>query len=453
MADTQKLKKVLWRNGDVVSEEHFYALEEWIEQLVSMGYSQAGSYGLFRNSYLQTDYNNPDNINFKRLDGANYQVEISQFQGLNPYGKLINIDGSRIFNFLFRPPQKSPDGKYLLYIIPSSSGRDGIIESDSEPTTGVSVYDALYEVSITNNQNTGVVLCRFKIEDNELIVDKSFIPFGVFIDSSPNCVDASNGILTKFGLWSSLLDNYLKSLKPTPDLNLIWNATGQFIRANGFFKPLFENAHSPTLNYFINVQQFINQVKSELQILSVAWEQATLKQRINEVVEKLNESIISPNEPQVELNTAFSYAEKLFDDITKLLSYFPAGPIAEKTLPISRVELMKEAAGNRLNIYLESEAQFVKGKTQITFQLREFSKSDPVGKNIRVGMGSAIFAQLLDLKNLLKRVPGESFTYTIECPPEVVTKDKASQLTLFLPQPLGEGVIDLKSHITIIIRD
>jgi hypothetical protein len=114
---------------------------------------------------------------------------------------------------------------------------------------------------------------------------------------------------------------------------------------------------------------------------------------------------------------------------------------------------MKEAAGNRLNIYLETEAQFLKGKTQITFQLREFSKSDPVGKNIRVGMGSAIFAQLLDLKNLLKRVPGESFTYTIECPPEVVTKDKASQLTLFLPQPLAEGVIDLKSHITIIIRD
>jgi hypothetical protein len=453
MDNLLQLKKVLWRNGDVVSEEHFYALEEWIEQLVSMGYSQAGCYGLFRNSYLQTDYNNPENINFKRLDGANYQVEVSQFQGLSSYGKLIKIDDSRPFNFQFRPSQKNPDGKYLLYIMPLSSGRDGIVESDSEPTTGVSVYDALYEVSITNNQNTGVVLCRFKIEDNEFIVDKSFIPFGVFIDSSPMSVGARDGILTKFSLWSSLLDNYLKSLKPTPELALIWNATGQFIRANGFFKPLFENAHTPTLNYFSSLQQFFNQIKSELQILSVGWEQATLKQRINEVVEKLDESIISPNEVQVELNTAFSYAGKLFDDITKLLSYFPAGPIAEKTLPISRVELMKEAAGNRLNIYLETEAQFAKGKTQITFQLREFSKSDSVGKNIRVGMGSAIFAQLLDLKNLLKRVPGESFTYTIECPPEVVTKDKASQLTLFLPQPLGEGVIDLKSHLTIIIRD
>ncbi len=243
MADTQKFKKVLWRNGDVVSEEHYYSLEEWIEQLVSIGYSQAGSYGLFRNSYLQNDYNNPENIIFKRLDGANYQVEISQYQGLNPYGKLIKIDDSRTFNFQFRPTQKSPDGKYLLYIFPSSSGRDGIIESDSEPTTGVSVYDAMYEVSITNHQNTGVVLCRFKIEDNELSVDSSFIPVGVFIDSSPNCAVAGNGILTKFSLWSSLLDTYLKSLKPTSELALIWNATCQFIRANGFFKPIFENSH------------------------------------------------------------------------------------------------------------------------------------------------------------------------------------------------------------------
>lgn len=453
MAETQEYKKVLWRNGDVVSEVHFYALEEWIEQLVSINNFPIGTFGLFRNAFLQPDYNELENIKFKKLEGANYRVEIFHFQALTPQGRMIKIDDIRTFNFQFRPQQKTPDAKYILYIMPTDSGRDAIVESDSEPTTGVAVYDPLYEVSITNNQNTGVVLCRFKMEDNELVVDKSFIPFGIFISSSSVSVDAHSNVLTKFTLWNSLLENYLKSLKPTPELALIWNATGQFIRANGFYKSLFENAHIPTLNYFNSLQQFFNQIKSELQILSVGWEQTTLKQRINEVVEKLSEPIFTPNEPQIDLEEAFLQSEKLFDDITKLLSYLPAGPIAEKTLPISKVELVKEAAGNRLNIYLEGEAQFAKGKTQISFQLREFSKTDPVGKNIRVGMGAAIFAQLLDLKNLLKRVPGESFTYTIECPPEVVTKDKASQLTLFLPQPLGEGVVDLKSHITIIIRD
>lgn len=453
MAEIQKFKKVLWRNGDVVAEDHFYSLEEWIEELVSTNNFPIGTHGLFRNAFLQSTYNDLENIKFRRVEGSTYQVDIFQFQAFTPLGRLVKIDDTRTFNFLFRPQQKSPDSKYVLFIMPTDSGRDAIVESDSEPTTGVAVYDPLYEVSITNNQNNGVALCRFKFEDNELVVDKSFIPSGIFISSSAVSVDAQSNILSKFALWNSLLENYLKSLKPTPELALVWNATGQFIRTNGFFKPVIENVHSPTINYFISLQQFFNQVKSELQILSVGWEQPTLKQRLNEAVEKLDVPIFSTNEPQIDLTETFSRSEKLFDDITKLLSYLPAGPIAEKTLPISRVELMKEAAGNRLNIYLEGEAQFAKGKTQISFQLREFSKADPVGKNIRVGMGAAIFAQLLDLKNLLKRVPGESFTYTIECPPEVVTKDKASQLTLFLPQPLGEGVIDLKSHITIIIRD
>jgi hypothetical protein len=453
MDNLLQLKKVLWRNGDVVSEEHFYAFEDWIDQLVSIVNQQTGTYGLIRNPFLQAEYNDLDNIKFKRLEGANYQVEISQFQVYNAYGRLMKIDNSRSFSFQFRPSQKSADGKYILYIMPSSSGRDGIIESDSEPTTGVSVYDAMYEVSINNDQHTGVAICRFKVEDNEFNVDKSYIPFGVFVDSSPMSLEARNNLLTKFALWNSLLENYLKSLKPTPELTLVWTTIGQFIRSNGFFKPLFENAHSPTLNYFIDLQQFLNQVKSELQILSIGWEQLSLKQRIGEVVEKLNEPVISSNGAQIDLTEAFAHSAKIFDDITKLLSYLPAGPIAEKTLSISRVELTKEAAGNRLNIYLENEAQFAKGKTQLTFYLREFSKSDPIGKNIRVGMGSAIFAQLLDLKNLLKRIPGEAFNYSIECPSEVVNKDKASQLTLYLPQPLGEGVTDLKSHITIIIRD
>ena len=292
-----------------------------------------------------------------------------------------------------------------------------------------------------------------KFTDNELIVDKSFIPFGLFINSSSLSLEAHKNLLKKFNRWSSLLENYLKSLKPTPELALIWTSTCQLIRVNSFSKSLFENYNLHTLVFFNSIQQFFNQIKSELQILSVGWEQISLKQRINEVVEKLNGSVTPSNESQINLTESFKQSEELFDSIIKVLSYFPAGPIAEKTLPISKVELIKEAAGNRFNIYLENEAQFVRGKTQISFQLREFSKSEPIGKNIRVGIGIEIFAQLLDLKNMLKRVQGEAFNYTIECPPQIVNKEKASQLTLYLPQPLGEGVTDLKSHITIIIRD
>lgn len=447
------LQKVKWRNGDVISEQHFYTLEKWVEELVSLGNQSSRSFGLFRHPYLQPDYNDLDNIKFRRLKGTDYQVEISKFQAYNVYGNLIKIDSTRSFDFQLRPSSKNLDGTYSLFIMSSESDSKLNIESDSEPVTGVTVYDALYNVSISNDKNTGVLICHFKVIDNELMVDKSYIPFGLFINSSPLSLEAHKNLLKKFNRWSSLLENYLKSLKPTPELVLIWTSTCQFIRVNSFSKSVFENSHLHTLVFFDSIQQYFNLIKSELQILSVGWEQISLIQRINEVVEKLNGSVTPSNELQINLTESFKQSEELFDSIIKVLSYFPSGPIAEKTLPISKVELIKEAAGNRFNIYLENEAQFLKGKTQISFQLREFSKSEPIGKNIRVGIGIEIFAQLLDLKNMLKRVQGEAFNYAIECPPQIVNKEKASQLTLYLPQPLGEGVTDLKSHITIIIRD
>ena len=157
------LQKVKWRNGDVISEKHFYALEKWIEELVSAGNQSAGTYGLFRHPYLQPDYNDPDNIKFRRLKGTDYQVEISKFQAYNAYGNLIKIDSTRSFNFQFRPSSKNLDGTYSLFIMPSESDSEVIIESDSEPVTGVTVYDALYNVSISNDKNTGVLICHFKV--------------------------------------------------------------------------------------------------------------------------------------------------------------------------------------------------------------------------------------------------------------------------------------------------
>ncbi|MDI6766557.1 MAG: hypothetical protein QME52_07020 [Bacteroidota bacterium] len=452
MADNSTIKKVLWRNGDVISEDHFYALEEWTQNLVGLTNQQVGTFGLFRNINLQPDYNDINSISFRHVDGINYKVGIENIQAVNMYGHLIRIDGSRELDFQFRPSQRNIEGKYFLYLLPKLSSQDDILKSVSDVVTGMVLYDMQYEVSLTNDNNAGVIICRFHIDNTEITIDKSFVPFGIFIDSSPISLAARDCFLKKFTLWNSLLETYLKSLRPTPELTMIWNMAGLFLRTNAAFKPLFEFSHTPTINYFTTIQQFINIIKTDLRILSVGWEQESLKLKAAEVVEKLETPILT-NDKQFEVGLTFGLVESFFDYITKFLSYLPSGPIAEKTLPISKVELMKEAAGNRLNIYLEGEAQFVRGKTQMTVSLREFSKTDPISKNIRIGMGSAIFAQLLDLKNILKRIPGESFSYMIECPPEVVSKERTSQLTLYLPPPLGEGIIDLKSHITLIIRD
>lgn len=448
------MKKVLWRDGDVISERHFYALENWTEKLVGLVNQQSGTYGMVRNAALQPGFNKAGNIRFKQIDGSHYRVEIEQIQAVNMFGLFMKIDGVRALDFHFRPVQRSADGHFLLYLLPQSGTGNGTPHpSDVEVETGATLYDAPYELSASNDANIGVCICRFKVEDNQAVIDESYIPFGIHVDSTVGSGAAHERVLQKLQQWNSLLERYTETLKPTPDMIVVWNAAGNFLRACNFLKPLLEQPHQPIFQFFWTLQQFLNSVRTDVKILSFGWPQESLKKRANELIDLLDQPVVVPVGQQFDLLTAFSLAEKMMDASVKFLSYMPAGPITEKALTISRVDVQKEAAGNKVTVTLEEETGFTKGKSRLLIQLRDFARTEPMGSNVRVGLGAVIFAQLLDLKGHLKKVPGESFGYTIDCPPEVVTRDRASQLTLYLPPPLGEGVIDLKNHITIVVKD
>jgi len=453
MTNVTSLKKVLWRDGDVVSENHFYALEEWIEQTVGLSVQQIGISGLFRNPIFQSNYNDINNIFIKHIEGTQYRVDIEHFQGINPFGRLISIGERRTFEFNFRPAQRSPDGNYLLYVIPVAPGPAGGGKQTAELETGTVLYDAAYELSTSNDQNTGIACCRLRLEDSQIAVDPAFIPFCISMDGSMMSLAAHENIMQKFNLLSSMLDGYMSTLKPVPELALIWTLTGNVLRSIGAARPVIEQPRTSSYMYFTALQQFFNALGVELKILYVGWSQESLRQKASEVMAALSRPVSSTAGQQFDLATAFAQAGKVLETVVNFLSYLPAGPVAEKTLPVSKVEVFKEAAGNKLLVHLSGEVQLNKGKSRLVVSLREFSKSDPVGGNVRVGIGNAIFAQLFDLKNLLKKVPGESFSYTIECPPDVVTKDKTAHLTIYLPPPLGEGITDIKSHLNIIVRD
>jgi hypothetical protein len=453
MSDLLSLRRVLWRDGDVISESHFYALERWTEQLVGLTNQQSGTFGMVRNALLQPGYNNLSNLNFKQIEGSHYRVDVEQMQAVNMFGHVIKIDGLRSIDFHFKPVQRSADGNYFLYLAPAPAGQDANQPTGSEVITGTTVYEAPYELSVANDSNTGVPVCRFRIEENQVRIDSSFIPFGIFIDSTPMSVVAQEGVLEKFAQWNALLIRYLDTLKPIPEMMVIWNATGELLRAASLAAPMLEERHTPTLHFFRALQQLFNAIRTEMKLVYLGWNQETLRQRATEIMNLLEQPLVTMVGQQCDLSVSFGLADRMMDASIKILSYMPAGPVTEKTLSIARAELMKEAAGNKITITLAEEALFAKGKSRLTIHLRDFSKADPLGGNTRVGLGSVIFAQLLDLKGHLKRVPGESFTYNLECPPEVVSRDKALQITLYLPPPLGEGVIDLKSHITIMVKD
>jgi len=453
MSEHLSLKRVLWRDGDVISESHFYALERWTEHLVGLTNQQAGTFGLLRNAALQSDYNSSSNISFKQIEGSHYRVDLERIQAVNAFGQYIKIDALRSMDFHFRPVQRSPDGNYFLYVSPVLSGPNGSEPSGSEVVTGAAMHEGSYELSVANDANIGVALCRFRIEENQIRMDQSYIPFGVHIDSSPMSSAAHDNLIQKLLQWGGLLDRYMDSQKPTPEMMVIWSVTGQLLRMTTYSKPSLEQPHTPTVLLFRNLQQFFNALRSELKILYLGWPQESVRSRATELMNLLDQPLVVPVGQQFDLTQSFAQAERLIDASIKFLSYMPAGPVTEKTLAITRADLMKEASGNKITIHLDGENSFTKGKSRLTIQLRDFSKADPVGGTTRVGLGPVIFAQLLDLKGLLKRIPGESFSYVLECPPEVVTREKAAQLTLYLPPPLGEGVIDIKSHVTIMVKD
>ena len=453
MSSSSELKRVLWRDGDVVSEGHFYALEGWTEQLVEIVNQQSGVYGLVRNPALQPTYNDLNNVALEQREPTQYRLTLEQFQAITPQGHLIRVDERRSMDFQIRPAQKTSDGIYTLYIMPAETRSDGSSTSDSDVVTGVVMYSPVYECAISNDRDTGVPLCRFKVAAGEVSVDPSFIPFGLYIDSSVPGLGAHEEFQRKFVLLKSLVEKYITSLKPTPELEVIWSSTASLVRVCGFFDPIFESTHTPTGQFFRSVRQFLNSLATDLQLVSIGWTQESLRKRIAETLEALRRPLYDSSLPVFDLAEAFRQSTKCLETVASLLAFFPAGPIAEKTLPIGRVDFTKEIAGNKFIIHLESEAQFAKGKSQLTIYLREFSKADPLGAILRVGLGAAIFAQLLDLKNLLKKIPGESFSYSIECPPEIITKDRATQLILYLPPPLGEGILDVRKHITIVVRD
>ena len=89
----------------------------------------------------------------------------------------------------------------------------------------------------------------------------------------------------------------------------------------------------------------------------------------------------------------------------------------------------------------------------MTIYLRSYSRAEPTHKNVRVSLGDVSQAMLKDLRNSLKPIKGEKLSYRIECPKEIINRESASVISIYVPTPIGEGVPDLKSYLTINIRE
>jgi hypothetical protein len=209
----------------------------------------------------------------------------------------------------------------------------------------------------------------------------------------------------------------------------------------------------PTYNFFKLLQEFVYRLRAELKILSIGYDQDYLSQQSADTIELLEKPLINIVEQQIDMKQAFDQSYVILDTMMKYLELLPAGPVSEKQLPVDRVEFSKVAGSNKLKIFLKDEVEFHKGETQMTIYLRSYSNAEPIHKNVRVSLGDVSQAMLKDLINALKPIPGENLSYRIECPKEIINRDRASIITIYVPTPMGEGVPDLKRYLTINVRE
>lgn len=455
------LHKVIWRDGDVITENHFKSFEKWVENLIGISSQYQRKYGLYKHAFLQDGYNSADNIIFHMIDESQYKetqyrIDIERFQAINPMGHILKIDERRSFNLRIQFSKQSEEGFIIGYLTPVELDENNLEKVEDTPgqvTTDTTLYHDPCALTTSNENRKGVPILRFKLQGGHLDIDNTFIPFGLHIDSSQQSADAHNLFAEKFKRFSLLLNDYLHTLRPTDKLMLVWNAASGMHKATQRLRNKLVDPTLPTEEFFSSLQEWINLSKAEITILSIGYEQDYLRQKSADTLEVLEKPVLNIIEQQYDLTLGFQRANTIIETMMKYLEVLPAGPVSEKALPVQRVEFSKVAGSNKLKVYLDEEVEFKKGETQMTIYLRSYTNAEPVHKNVRVSLGDVSQAMLKDLRNALKPITGETLSYRIECPKEIINRDSTSVITIYVPTPIGENVPDLERYLTINIRE
>ncbi len=453
------VRKVVWRDGDIISEKHFSAQELWIENLVGLTNQHYRRFGFFRNPILQDDYNRSENITVSLQEETQYvetkyRIDIEKIQVINPFGRILKIDERQSFDINISLARQDEEGFIVVYLVPAGPDEFGDVERISdEVETGLRLINLTCKVSVTNEKSDGVPILRFRLSGGHIDRDKAFVPFGLFLDSHTTIENAHRQLTAKIERYRKLLAEYLYSLKPTKALELVWQSACQLYRNIEGYNTALANGKQQTSEFFHHLHRFINLNKAEINILNLGYDQDYLRTKSADTIEVLDRPAINIEDQQYDLTMAFSQAEKVFDSLMKYLEFLPAGPISERKLPISRIAFAKVAGRNMLTVHLKERVEFTKDKTLMTIYFRTFSRAEPLHKNVRVGLGNVPLGELTDLINALKPVDGEKMSFRIECPKEIINRDMANVISIYVPPPLGEEVPDIESSVTITIRE
>jgi len=453
--DRFSLNKVVWRDGDVITEKHFSYQESWMENLVALSNQSIYRYGYFRNPITQEHYNRRENISVHLIEGSQYRVDMEFIQVINPYGKFLKIDERRSINLNIQLFKRDEEGFIIVYLIPikiSSQDADKLDRISDEVYTGLRVYYDPCELTTTNNNGDGVPLIRFKVQGNHLDVDETYIPFGLTLESNTILSNEYQVFLEKFERYRTIVADYLYSHSSRPGMQYIWEVASGVYRITERFAPIFDNKSFFTLDFFKSYRELINCIRAELSIFTIGYNQDYYRQQLSDLLEVIDKQVIRLVEQQYDLTYAFGIINDSWEALNKYIGNLPEGLDVEKNLPIKNVELKKVAGSNKISIFLDDDFEFKQNESLMTIELRSYSQQEPSHRNVRVSLGDVPYAMIRDLVGGLKSIRGENLSFRIECPKEVINRSKANLITIYLPPPVGENVPDLKRYLAVKVR-
>ncbi len=447
------LQRVVWNDGDVLTAEHFHALELSIDTLNGLGHVLSGLTGFVRDPRRQRQYNQPDCVSIRHEHGSTYYVSVERLMGISNNGKIVKIDERRVFEVTLSSSNRTYDNECFLYLIPEQLEKLSP-ENPDVPESGVQYANPGFQMAVSDERDSGLVVARLVFHDATPEIDSSFIPYSVFVSSSETSLRAWQRLRDSLVSYISLLESYVWSLSQSSELSAIWNASCSLLRLVAQMHGATASQSLSSIGFFLALSSFFSATRADVRTVATLLMDKATRQRAIKHAETLDTGLLISKVEQQDLSGAYRLAAEWLVDLTDFLSILPLGPEVEKTLRIRHAELsVGQGFGNRISITLENPLSLHKGMTNVRILLREISHSEPMVNNVRIGFDNPLYPQLLDLPDILQRQDGDSFTYSIHCPKELINKEQVSTITLYLPQPFGEDVPDLKSRISIFVQE
>lgn len=455
-----RVQKVLFKDGDVITEKHFQRLEEWIEGLFGALALKLLGPGLLRLPVIDAKFNETQNVRVTKIQPGVVKVCVEKLRAVTPDGQLLGVYETLEKDLHTHEFRCDGEGYYYLYL---AAGKITPPRLGEHLQTHPQLYDQPGDLSLDNSGKTGVCIGRFREEGNRPKLDESFVAPTITIFSSQACEDAHHAVMEELRSLRENLRKYLELLQSSDVDQKFAAFAGQLYR---LWSEKLARLKHPALRcdeFFRGWDEAFNDCRTEIELLNYTNNELGPDDRAALQACLANLQTIHldvAGNPDLDLHLKFAAIKRGLAHLEIYLGSFPRYKKKNIHLPIARLRFSsKEAGFGRLEMLLAEETK-IAADDRLRIELTDFAK--PAGKerlaellneSLRFSaQEDALFNRLQEHYGLLQHLNGRPNCFRIEFAGGELDEDRLKMLTLFLPAPLGEGMENLENKVEAILQ-